>query len=161
MTVAIDKEAFTPALYEEIVPLGRKCWAESTVSKAETCAFYGERDFRIEPDFATYQRLTDQGAVLIVTLRDEGALVGYAVGFVYRSWHHNKIMCGATDTFYVEPDYRAYAAVMAAKFEEEFWTLGAQIIGWPTHANGPIYELLKARGYVGDDVVMEKRICVS
>ena len=37
-----------------------------------------------------------------------------------------------------------------------------QIIGWPTHVDGPMYALLKARGYVGDDIVMEKRLpCVS
>ena len=36
--------------------------------------------------------------------------------------------------------------------------LGAQIIGWPVHFNGPVYDLLKAKGYIGDDIVMEKRI---
>jgi hypothetical protein len=34
------------------------------------------------------------------------------------------------------------------------------IIGWPVHLNGPVYDVLKAKGYVGDDIVMEKRLCV-
>jgi hypothetical protein len=48
--------------------------------------------------------------------------------------------------------------VAAERFETEFKALGAAIIGWPAHINGPVYEVLKARGYVGDDIVMERRL---
>ena len=151
----IEKEPFTRALYEEILPLGKKCWSESTLHKGKDCAYYGERDFEIEPDISAYEK----GTVVIVTLRDEGALKGYVAGFLYRSWHHKHILCGNVDSMYVEPDYRSYAGVIAERFEKEFKELGAQIIGWPAHINGPVYEILKARGYTGDDIVMEKRLC--
>lgn len=162
----IEKELFTAELYEEILPLAQKCWEESTINKAETCAYYGERDFKIEPDIPEYQRLAVLGSVVIVTLRDEGVLKGYVVGFLYRSWHHKRIFCGNGDSIYIEPAYRSYTAVVVDRFEKEFMKLGAGIIGWPTHVNGPVYEVLKARGYVGDDIVMEKRLqenqkCVS
>lgn len=159
--IEIEREPFSTFLYEEIVPLGRKCWKESTSDKAETCAYYGEREFDIEPDLTQYQAITDKGLILIVTLRDDKALKGYIVGFLHRSLHHRHVLCGATDTIYVEPDYRSYAGVMTERFEKEFQMMGAEIIGWPTHINGPMYLVLKARGYVGDDIVMEKRLkCV-
>ncbi len=147
-------------LYEEVLPLGRKCWAESTTNKGETCAYFGERDFAIEPDTEVYQRLADQGSAVIVTLRDNESLKGYVVGFLYRSWHHREILCANVDSIYIEPPYRAYTAVVCEVFEKAFASLGAKIVGWPTHINGPVFEFLKARGYVGDDIVMEKRLCV-
>lgn len=155
----IQLEPFTPELFAEILPLAQKCWEEQTQVKGADCAYYGERDFKVEPDLDTYARLALMGYTVIVTLRDEGALRGYIVGIIYRSWHHKNILCGNGDSIYVEPPHRAYTAVMAERFERELARLGAQIIGWPTHRNGPVYELLKARGYVGDDIVMEKRLC--
>lgn len=160
MSVAIDKEAFSGPLAAEILPLARKCWGESTAFKGETCAYFGERDFLIEPDEEAYQRLADQGLLVLVTLRDEGELKGYVIGFVYKALHHKKILGGIGDSIYIEPDYRSHTWAVAKRFEIEIKGLGAQILGWPVHFNGPVYEILKAKGYVGDDIVMEKRLCV-
>jgi hypothetical protein len=159
MDVVIEKEPFTLELFQELLPLAQKCWDESTVNKAKTCAYHGKRDFQIDPDIPTYQRLADSGSVVIITLRDAGVLKGYVIGFLYRSWHHKKILCGSTDAIYVQLDYRSYTAVMAERFEKEFFGMGAEIIGWPVHVNSSVYEILKARGYVGDDIVMEKLLC--
>lgn len=159
MTIAIEKEPYNSNLFTEVLPLAQKCWEESTVTKAETCAYYGERDFAIEPDTEGYQRLEDQGVLVLITLREDGSLKGYIIGFLYRSMHHKRILCGIGDSVYVEPDYRSYTGVMAEKFEKEMRHRGAEIIGWPVHVDGPVYEVLKARGYVGDDIVMEKRLC--
>ena len=158
MTLTIEREEFTEALYQEILPLGQRCWEESTTNKAEDCAYYGERDFEIEPDTSVYHQAAAQGRLVVVTLRDKGVLVGYVVGFLYRSWHHNRILCANVDSIYIEPAYRSCASVVADRFEKEFVSLGAAIIGWPTHINGPMYSVLKSRGYVGDDIVMEKRL---
>jgi GNAT superfamily N-acetyltransferase len=153
-------EVLTSDLFAEILPLAIKCWKESTEIKGDTCAFYGERDFQIEPDYDAYQRLADDGALAVVTLRDDGKLVGYVIGFSYRALHHKKVLGGIADNIYLEPDFRAYAPVLAERFEKEMKARGVQIIGWPTHENGPVYALLKSMGYVGDDIVMEKRLCV-
>lgn len=154
----IEKEDFCRDLYEEVLPLGRKCWEESTANKGADCGYHGEREFQIEPLFDVYQGISSAGSLVLVTLRDAGALKGYVVGFLYSSWHHKGILCASVDSIYVQPSHRAYTAVMAEKFEKEFQALGAQIIGWPTHINGPVYDFLKARGYVGDDIIMEKRL---
>jgi len=153
MKVAV--EAFNRALFDELLPLAQKCWKESTADKAEKCAFYGEREFEIEPDFEAYERLGD--SLVVVTLRND-ALVGYLVGFSYQALHHKHILGGIADTMYVEPEFRSYAPVVAERFEKEMRDRGVGIIGWPTTENGPVHTLLKSMGYVGDDIVMEKRI---
>ena len=158
MTVSIEVEPFNPQVAAGILPLAQKCWEESTLVKKDTCAYYGERDFQIEPDTEGYQALADQGLVVLVTLRDGVVLNGYAIGFIYRSKHHRKILCAICDTAYIEPDYRSYAAIVIDRFEQAMKELNVEIIGWPTHVDGPLFAVLKARGYVGDDIVMEKRI---
>lgn len=159
MTVSIEVEPFTAQLAEEIRPLGQQCWDESTRMKGETCAFHGARDFVIEPDIEQYDILNRNSLLLILTLRDSGVLRGYTIGILYRSLHHRGIIVGGGDSFYIDPDYRSYTAIMVDKFESELKSKGAIIIGWPTHTHGPLYAVLKAKGYVGDDVVMEKKLC--
>ena len=149
-------EPFNRKLFDEILPLAKKCWAESTAEKAETCAFYGEREFEIEPDFEAYERLGE--ALLIVALRKEGVLVGYVIGFSYKALHHKHILGAIADNTYVEPELRSYAPVIAKRFEKEMKYRGVGIIGWPAHPNSPLYGMLESMGYVGDDVVMEKRL---
>lgn len=157
--VVISVEPFSLELAAEIRPLGQKCWDESTAIKGETCAFYGERDISIDPDTDQYQILAQKNLLLIVTLRDEGLLRGYAVGVLYKSLHHRNITVGGGDTLYIDPGYRSYTAVVIEKFENEMKSRGAVIIGFPAHVNGPLYAVFKQRGYVGDDVVMERKLC--
>jgi hypothetical protein len=157
--VNIDKEPFSMELFNEMLPLAQKCWNESTAFKGESCAYFGDRDFNIEPDAETYKTLHDQGRFVFVTLRDEGQLKGYVVGFTYHALHHKKVLCAIGDSIYIEPDYRAHTWAVAKRFEKEMMELGAKILGWPVHFNGPVYEILKAKGYVGDDIVMERRLC--
>lgn len=160
MTVSIEKEPFNVQLFEEMRPLCQKCWQEGTIAKGEKCAFYGERDFVIEPYLERYLQLTDMGSLVVFAVRDAGRLVGYLEGFTYRALHHQSIIGGMCDSMYLEPEYRAYAAVAVAKFVAEMTSRGVQILGWPTTPEGDIYKLLKAQGFVGDDIVMEKRLCV-
>lgn len=160
MTVTIQQEKFSLDVFAEILPLAQACWDESTLFKKDTCAYYGDRDFAIEPDAAGYERLSNLGLVVLMTLRDEQALKGYVVGFIYQSLHHQKILCGIGDSIYIDPEYRSYTAIVAEKFEQAMKERKVEIIGWPVHIDGPVYQVLKNRGYVGDDIVMEKRLCV-
>lgn len=156
--INIAREGFSDETFDEVMPLAQKCWDESTTFKGETCAYHGDRDFKIEPSKEGYQQLEKNGCLVLITLRDDGVLKGYIVGFTYYSLHHGKILCGIGDTMYIEPECRFYTRSMAKRFEKEMRAMGAQIIGWPVHINGPVYEVLKVLGYVGDDIVMEKRL---
>lgn len=157
-TVSIEIEPFNADSYAELLPLIHKCWDECTLIKGNTCAYHGDREFKISPNYEAYQKLADEGALVLVALRDDRVMRGYCVGFLYYALHH-RVLCAIGDSIYADPDYRVYSPVMIEKFENEMRRLKAEIIGWPTHIDGPIFELLKARGFVGDDIVMEKRLC--
>lgn len=159
MTVTIQTESFNAVMFEELLPLIQKGWDECSGIKATSCAFHGERNFKIKPDFEVYKRLADAGSMVLVTLRDNGMLQGYIEGFLYRALHHIGVLCGMGDAIYIEPGYRSHVLKMIVKFEDEMRNLKAEIIGWPTHIEGPLYQVLKAHGFVGDDIVMEKRLC--
>lgn len=154
--ITIDKEKFSESLSQELLPLAQKCWDERTLEKGETCAFYGSRDTPIDPDTEKYLSLGD--ALMVVTVRDDGVLKGYAIVVTHKSMHMKKVLCGFVDCIYMEPAYQAYAGPTVERFEKEAKDLGVEIIGWPVHVNGPVYKVAQAMGYVGDDIVMERRI---
>jgi hypothetical protein len=156
----IDREPYSEELRVELMPLAQKCWDSESETKAKTCAYYGERNFAIAPDIATYKKFADADVLVIVTLRDNLQLVGYAIGFVYQSLHH-KVLCACGDSFYVEPEYRSYGGALEDRFEKEFVKMNAEIIGWGCTPGGPVHTLLIAKGFIADDIVMEKRLCVS
>lgn len=157
MNPAIAVEPLTRELFDEILPLARRGWAESTVAKAETCAWYGERDFDIDPDFEQYEALARVGALVILTMRDE-ALVGYVTGTCFRGMHHRHFVVAQSDSFYVEPPYRGHTWRLVRSYEREMTNRGAVALNWLTHTNGPVFKLLKAIGYVADETMLEKRV---
>jgi hypothetical protein len=157
--IAIQKESFSDALCQEILPLAQKCWDEGTALKGETCAYHGQRAIVIEPDFALYGRLAEAGTLVLVTARYSTKLVGYIVGYLYQSPHHKKMLVANGDSIYIEPEYRGHAASMIEVFLADLKARGALTIGWPVSQTGPVYDLLRALGFVGDEIIMEKLIC--
>jgi hypothetical protein len=156
--VNINSEPFSLDLFNEIMPLAQKCWDESTDIKGKSCAFYGQRGFVVMPDYEKYESLSS--GMKIITLRDDGRLVGYVVGFLYSSMHYKGILCGFGDSMFVEPEYRSHCIQMVERFESEVASGGAKIIGWPVTKHSYVYNALKAQSFVADDVIMEK-LCVS
>lgn len=157
--IDIKIEPLTDELFAEILPLAQACWNESTELKGEHCAYYGDRDFLIEPDVDQYKTLQAAGGLVIVTARGEGVLVGYLIGILYRSLHHRHITCALGDSMYLKPEYRfTHAGAVANLFERTLTDIGIGIIGWPAHRSSPLYDFLQSRGYVEDDTVMEKRL---
>lgn len=159
--VVIALEAFSDPLVAELLPLAQACWNESSVAMADSCAFYGTRDFEIQPDLREYRRLAELGALVILVLRAGGAARGYALGWTYRPMHHQVVTAAMGDTFYVDPAYRAYAGVLIDRFTAELEAREVAIIGWPATQHGYLHRLLVARGFVGNEIVMEKKLCAS
>jgi hypothetical protein len=155
----ITREPFSMSLFNELLPVGRKCWAENTQIKGDTCSYHGNRDFDVEPDVDQYRVLDDLGLLVLLTLRKD-RLVGYVIGILYRSMHHRGILCALGDGAYVEPEYRSYVGPLVESFEKELSKEGVAQIGWPTHRDGSLYKILSARGYSPDETVMEFRLNV-
>lgn len=155
----ITVEPFTSKLAEEIVPLGQEAWNECSEIKKDTCAYHGQRGLEIDPDIEQYLCMADTGCLTAATLRDdEGVLCGYALMIMYHSLHLKRELCGNVDTFYVRPAHRLFMPRLMSFIEDEFRSRGVSIVGWPVTRAGKLFEILKARGYIADDVVMELKL---
>ena len=156
--VVIAVEPLTRELFDEVVPLARACWTEGTASKGETCAWYGHREFDIDPDFEQYDALATVGALVLLTMREDGELVGYVTGTCWRGMHHRHMIVAHVDSFFVKPSRRGHVLKLMRAYEKEMVRRGAVALNWLTHTNGQVYRLLLARGYVADETMMEKRV---
>lgn len=158
-SISIAIEQFTLELAAEITPLGQECWDECSEIKKDTCAYHGQRGLPIDPNNAQYLLLQANNCLIAMTLRDEaGVLRGYALLIVYYSLHLQKELCGNVDTFYVQPAYRRYMPRFMSSVEDTLRSCGVSIVGWPVTASGKLFEILKKRGYIADDVVMELKL---
>ncbi len=155
----INVEPFTRELSDEIIPLGQQSWDECSEIKKDTCAYHGQRGLAIDPDIDQYLYLADHDSLVAMTLRDDdGVLHGYALMILYRSLHLKTELCGNVDTFYVQPEYRRSMPRFMSEIEKNLTDRGISIIGWPVTMSGSLYEILKRRGYIADDVVMELKL---
>jgi GNAT superfamily N-acetyltransferase len=57
-------------------------------------------------DTAAYTALDSVGALVLVTLRHEGALIGYTSSLVGPALHASHLCCAYLDVYYVAPDHR-------------------------------------------------------
>lgn len=157
MKIAI--EPFTLELAAEITPLGQECWDECSEIKKDTCAYHGQRGLPIDPNNDQYLFLQSQNILQAMTLRsDDGILHGYALLIFYYSLHLRKELCGNVDTFYVQPDHRHSMPRFMSAIEDSFRSRGVSVVGWPVTMSGKLFEILKKRGYIADDVVMELKL---
>jgi GNAT superfamily N-acetyltransferase len=60
----------------------------------------------LDPQYDLYLAREDRGEVIYVTLREDGKLIGYFVGFVAPGLHYKTCLTCTMDLFYVHPDHR-------------------------------------------------------
>lgn len=60
----------------------------------------------LDPQYEVYRERDAAGAVLFVTLRDAGELVGYFVGFIQPGLHYQTCLTCIMDIFYLRKDKR-------------------------------------------------------
>lgn len=92
MSLVVAVESFTERL-EELKPL--------LVEHARNLDDWAPLD----PQYEVYFHLEQAGKLLFVTLRREGQLIGYFIGFIGPSLHH-KVLTLHQDIFYTAPAHR-------------------------------------------------------
>jgi len=65
-----------------------------------------QRQVPLDPQYSVYLDRDAAGQILLVTLRHDGAIVGYFVGFVTLALHYQTCLTLTMDIFYVLPEYR-------------------------------------------------------
>ena len=93
-------ESFPPFL-EEVKPLLPLHWEELALNKD---------DVPLDPQYGIYLARDAAGEVLCATVREDGKLVGYFVGFIAPGLHYQTCLTLTMDIFYVHPDHRGAGA---------------------------------------------------
>lgn len=145
----IQQEHYSEGLLAELEPLVQRNWIESESSK---------NGLKVDPAMERYIKLDQMGALVCLTARETGLLVGYLVFTVDYSLHHKSILCGKGDAVYVEfgPGRGGIAKDLIHEAERHMKARGVQRIGWYANPESRLHLLLRAMGYLDDEVVMEK-----
>lgn len=96
--ITAQVESFLPFL-EEVKPLLQGHWEELALDK-------DKHEAELDPDYAEYIRRDSMGSVCTVTLRCDGVLVGYIVGFINTGLHYRRCLTYIMDILYVHKDHR-------------------------------------------------------
>ncbi|MDE1971081.1 MAG: GNAT family N-acetyltransferase [Patescibacteria group bacterium] len=64
----------------------------------------------LDPQYGVYLQREREGGLLFVTLRNQGNIVGYFIGFIAPGLHYQTCLTCTMDIFYVHPDYRGVSA---------------------------------------------------
>lgn len=63
-------------------------------------------DIPLDPSWDRYEELERNGAYHILTVRDDGRLIGYSCWTLVRNHHYRDIIDAANDIYFLHPDYR-------------------------------------------------------
>lgn len=85
------------AIKDEILPLLDAHWREVALDQDTV---------KLDPDWATYDILDQIGALVIITARYEGTLVGYAVYLISQHYHYRGLRGAENDLYWLDPAYR-------------------------------------------------------
>lgn len=89
-------EAFEPFL-REVQPLLPRHWEELALNKDKV---------PLAPDYDRYLRMDREGMISVVTVRAQGALVGYSIFVVQPGFHYKTCLEARMDIFWLAPEYR-------------------------------------------------------
>jgi GNAT superfamily N-acetyltransferase len=85
-------------VWPEAEPLTRLHWEEIAKNKAL---------LTLNPDVEKYELLDKNDALLLVTARDDGALVGYFLWIVLPHPHYKHVLVAEEDLHFLSPEYRS------------------------------------------------------
>lgn len=98
--ITCQVEPFVPFL-DEVKPLLPIHWEELALDKDKV---------PLDPQYEVYLERAARDEALSVTVREDGRLVGYFVGFIAPGLHYKTCLTCTMDIFYVLPEHRGAGA---------------------------------------------------
>ena len=106
MTIAVEP---VEVWQRDAMPLVREHWRELGL----------DLDLEISPDFERMKAMESLGIWKVVTVRDDGKLVGYLLAVVSQHLHYSTSpKMFIVDAYYITPEYRNGTGVKLLKFAE-------------------------------------------
>lgn len=98
--ITCQVEPFVPFL-EEVKPILPIHWEELALNQDKV---------PLDPQYEIYLARAAREEVLVVTVREDGQLIGYFVGFIAPGLHYKTCLTCTMDIFYVHPEHRGAGA---------------------------------------------------
>lgn len=147
--------AFAIETYDQIIgeikPMLPEHWLELAVHK----------DIPLDPDYEFYAKASAAGLLTFMTVRKEGALIGYAIWVVKAHAHYKAHTWALNDIVWLHPDHRGMSTgrALVAFWEAEFRARGVAVIHVDTKISTPqLLYLLRSCDYDTTGMAMEKRL---
>lgn len=104
--------------------------------------------FPLSPLYEVYAAREEANQVITGTLREDGVLVGYYVGFIAPGMHYSTCLTCTTDIFYVAKPLRKTGAgkLLMEEVERELKNRGVKLWTLSAKVNTPAIKLIEAIG---------------
>lgn len=124
---------------DEMKPLLENHWEEIALNKDK---------IKLSPNYDQYLVLEDSGMLHIVTVRDEGVLIGYYVSFITPHLHYSDSVYAMNDVLFLLPDYRSadIGFNMFTYVEKCLRDKGVDVMMLHMKAKNPFHSLCEAMG---------------
>jgi GNAT superfamily N-acetyltransferase len=134
---------------DEIMPLLELHYEEVALHKDS---------IKLDPDWARYVAMEEQGNCHVYTLRDGVVLVGYAVFFMSQHIHYQRTLVASNDILFIHPMYRrGTAALRFIKYcEEQVKNRGVNKITWHVKKHNDWSAILHRIGYETEETIVGK-----
>ena len=144
------EETLTEEFIKEIYPL--------LVSHYNEIAYY--KDIELKIDWEKYFTLQTIGCLRIVTARDKGQLIGYAVYFVSPNMHYLDSIQATQDILFILPHHRGKmcGVRLITKSEEILKEYGVEIVHHHVKIAHDFSPILDKLGYALVEKIHSKRL---
>ena len=125
---------------EEMRTLVGEHWEEIAVNKDK---------IKLNPDWESYEHLSDEGYLGIYTARSNGALVGYFIVVATPNIHYKDHIFGVNDVLFLQKKYRkGLTGVKLIKFaEKDLKEKGVSVLVINTKVHTPFDKILERMKY--------------
>ena len=112
----------------------------------------------LAPMWTDYEQLERKQSFLLMCVRKEGALVGYAAWFLKMHMHYGRTLVAMNDVIYLKPECRRGRVGIKLIEESEYLlkVLGVDKIFWHIKVSHDWSAILKRKGYAVEDIVLGK-----
>jgi GNAT superfamily N-acetyltransferase len=103
----------------------------------------------LAPDWDRYKTLEEAGILKVMTVRDDGVLVGYYVTMLVPNLHYSKDFYAVNDIVLIKPEYRNAKVGLGLFQEVEKWMReeGASVMTMHMKVKQPFDELCQGLGW--------------
>lgn len=117
-------------------------------------------EIALKCDRERYAALEKAGALLLITARNEGTLIGYFVGFLFPHLHYcGSGLWGMTDMYFVLPEFRKGTGLkLFVAFERELRARGVTQAVTSCKVHEDHTELLTKLGWTWTDKTFQKHL---